>query len=442
LALTTTALVWPADPARAACTPTLTPSTGQTVTCDSSQPNPVTTGIVAQPGSTNVTVNMLSGAQLNVGGGDALVLEGGGQVTNNSGAIIQGVRGINVTGPATIANDGQITGTGGPGVVLNGPGDSTLNNTGQIGGSGTAAVQFNTVAGSTQTFNNTGNGSINGNFVGSGDGAIVIVNSGNFNGGITISGNGSNSITTASGHNINGQVSITGNSQNTIVNGGAFNNGLVISGAGVNDITNQAGAFINQTFSVTGSQNTIDNAGTLNNGLTVGDGINNITNESGATINQTFSVTGTQNTIVNGGTLNNGVTISGNGVNAITNARTGTINQAVNITGSPQSTVTNFGTVNGTITMSGTGSVFNEGAINGGGTAINFTSGPGPFTLTLAPGFSINGNVLGTGSDTLQLGDSMITRSLFGTFNVTISAPDSSIRASPSSTRSAPPCGR
>jgi hypothetical protein len=270
LALTTTALVWPADPARAACTPTLTPSTGQTVTCDSSQPNPVTTGIVAQPGSTNVTVNMLSGAQLNVGGGDALVLDGGGQVTNNSGAIIQGVRGINVTGPATIANDGQITDTGGPGVVLNGPGNSTLINTGQIGGSGTAAVQFNTVSGSTQTFNNTGNGSINGNFVGSGDGAIVTVNSGNFNGGITISGNGSNSITTASGHNINGQVSITGNSQNTIINGGA----------------------------------------------------------------------------------------------------------------------------------------------------------------------------LGTGSDTLQLGDSMITRSLFGTFNVTISAPDSSIRASPSSTRSAPRSGR
>src|SRR5262245_65790596 len=92
LALTTTALVWPADPARAACTPTLTPSTGQTVTCDSSQPNPVTTGIVAQPGSTNVTVNMFSGAQLNVGGGDALVLEGGGPLTTNSREISQCVR--------------------------------------------------------------------------------------------------------------------------------------------------------------------------------------------------------------------------------------------------------------------------------------------------------------------------------------------------------------
>src|SRR5262249_12749071 len=216
-----------------------------------------TTAIVSQPGSTNVTINMLSGAQLNVNS-DAVVLNAGGQVNNASGAIIQGVRGINVTGPAGIANDGQISGNGGPGVVLNGPGHSILTNTGPNNGSGGTAFQFNTVALSSQTLNNTGNGSINGNVVGSGDGGISIVNAGNFNGGITISGNGVNSITTQSGHNINGQVSITGNAQTTILNGGAFNNGLVISGAGVNSITNQAGAFINQVFSVTGSQNTIN----------------------------------------------------------------------------------------------------------------------------------------------------------------------------------------
>jgi autotransporter-associated beta strand protein len=419
LALATAAFSWPIDAARAACTPTLTPTTGQTVTCDSNQPNPVTTGVVAQPGATNVTVNMLSGAQLNVGGGDGVVLGGGGQINNNSGAIIQGVRGINGSGPLGITNAGQITGTGGPGVILGGAGNSVLNNTGTINGSGGVAVQFNTVAGSTQTFNNTGNGSVNGNFVGSGDGAITIFDGGNFNGGITISGNGTNSITTQTGRNINGQVSITGNSQTTIVNGGAFNAGLVISGAGSNNITNQAGAFINQTFSVSGSQNTINNAGTLNNGLTVGNGVNNITNQSGAVINQTFSVTGTQNTVNNFGTLNNGVTVSGNGINSITNGLGAVINQTLNVTGNPQSTVTNLGTVNAVINMSGTGSVFNEGAINGsGGTAINFSSGPGPFTLTLAPGFTINGNVLGTGSDTFQLGSSLIAGSNAGTFNV------------------------
>jgi hypothetical protein len=85
LALATAALSWPIDAARADCAPTLTPTTGQTVTCSSNQPNPVTTSIVAQPGATNVTINMLSGAQLNVGGGDAVVLGGCGQVTNSSG---------------------------------------------------------------------------------------------------------------------------------------------------------------------------------------------------------------------------------------------------------------------------------------------------------------------------------------------------------------------
>jgi len=89
------------------------------------------------------------------------------------------------------------------------------------------------------------------------------------------------------------------------------------------------------------------------------------------------------------------------------------------VTGNPVSAVTNFGTVNGTIKMSGTGSVYNSGTISGG-PAIDFTVSPGagPFTLTLAPGFSINGNVLGTGSDTFQLGDSLILRGLAGTFNV------------------------
>ena len=149
LALATAAFCSSVEPARAACTPTVTPTTGQTVTCDTAPPNPVTTAIVSQPGSTNVTINMLSGAQLNVNS-NAVVLNAGGQVTNNSGAIIQGTTGINSTGPLTVNNNGQITGTSGPGVVINGAGNSTLTNTGSINGSGTA-VQFNTVAGSSQT---------------------------------------------------------------------------------------------------------------------------------------------------------------------------------------------------------------------------------------------------------------------------------------------------
>jgi autotransporter-associated beta strand protein len=62
------------------------------------------------------------------------------------------------------------------------------------------------------------------------------------------------------------------------------------------------------------------------------------------------------------------------------------------------------------------GSVFNAGTITGtGGTAINFafTAGAGPFTLTIAPTSVINGNVLGTGADTFQLGGTGT-----GSFNV------------------------
>jgi hypothetical protein len=83
-ALGAAAFAWAVDPARAACTPTTTPTTGQTVTCDSSQPNAVTTAIVAQPGSTNVTVNMLSGAQLNVANGVALIGKFDGEFASHS----------------------------------------------------------------------------------------------------------------------------------------------------------------------------------------------------------------------------------------------------------------------------------------------------------------------------------------------------------------------
>ena len=51
----------------------------------------------------------------------------------------------------------------------------------------------------------------------------------------------------------------------------------------------------------------------------------------------------------------------------------------------------------------GATSIFNAGTITGNaGTAIQFVTGGN--TLTLGPGFAINGNVLGAGADTFQLG--------------------------------------
>jgi uncharacterized protein with beta-barrel porin domain len=87
---------------------------------------------------------------------------------------------------------------------------------------------------------------------------------------------------------------------------------------------------------------------------------------------------------------------------------TGTGNQSSAIKAGTYATVTNnaggsiTGTWYGINAAAGGSSVFNAGSISGGTAAILF-SGTGN-TLTLAPGSVITGNVLGTGSDTFQLG--------------------------------------
>ncbi len=80
--------------------------------------------------------------------------------------------------------------------------------------------------------------------------------------------------------------------------------------------------------------------------------------------------------------------------------------------------ITNTGTISGesSIVVSGSGpvSVFDSGAIVGtGGTAVKLSGNAAGNTFTLGPGYRITGNVLGAGSDTLQLGGSGS-----GTFNL------------------------
>jgi autotransporter family porin len=194
--------------ALADCAPA-NPGAGGTVTCSGNDPD----GYVA-PANTPLTVNVLTNA--------------------------------------------TVQGAGNPGVQISGTGDDTVNNNGVIGSNNGTAVEFDGVAGFTKTLNN--NGTLNNNFVGTGDGTIVILQNGNFNGGITITGNGQNLITDTANHNINGPVNISGVAS-TIDNAGIFNQGLLISGNAVNSITNHAGGQINQTFSITGdATTTIDNA--------------------------------------------------------------------------------------------------------------------------------------------------------------------------------------
>jgi uncharacterized protein with beta-barrel porin domain len=108
-----------------------------------------------------------------------------------------------------------------------------------------------------------------------------------------------------------------------------------------------------------------------------------------------------------GGGISNSGTISG-GIDGIYVANVSTFSGGIS----------NSGTISGVtgivVTSSGAVSVFDSGTITGsGGTAVNLSGNAAGNTFTLGPGFVINGNVLGSGSDTFQLGGSGN-----GTFNL------------------------
>ena len=75
-------------------------------------------------------------------------------------------------------------------------------------------------------------------------------------------------------------------------------------------------------------------------------------------------------------------------------------------------------------------SLFNSGDIaTTNVNAVIFQTAGGPNTLTLGPGYSISGNVVGSGSDILQLGGTGAAASIS-----VRSGPGGNIRASPRST--------
>ncbi|MGR4870969.1 autotransporter outer membrane beta-barrel domain-containing protein [Variovorax sp. LARHSF232] len=157
----------------AACVPTSTPATGATVVCDGV--NTGSTSVIAQPGSTNVTITVNSGATLTTNATQALLVQDASTITNNGQITVSGGSGstrfaiggsgnsntlinnggIRTTSAGTagisiavggsssgaqIQNNGSITTTGGSshGIVTFGPGN-TVTNSGTITTSGTAA---------------------------------------------------------------------------------------------------------------------------------------------------------------------------------------------------------------------------------------------------------------------------------------------------------------
>jgi uncharacterized protein with beta-barrel porin domain len=214
-------------------------------------------------------------------------------------------------------------------------------------------------------------------------------------------------------------IFVFGNS--TVTNAGAITTGLASGpvGGGIfainddNTVTNTATGTITvgddaAGIFVQGDRAVIANAGTMTvgaggAGIAVNGFSSTITNSNriiGGDDATGIAILGDSNTITNKGTITVGggsaVGIDANsffGRNDIIN--TGTINVGAGATGILVST-----------SASGTGTVFNSGTINAatGFAAIEFCGCGSGNVLTLGPGSVINGLVIGTGSDTLQLG--------------------------------------
>ena len=319
--------------------------------------------------------------------GLSLINNFGGSITGGSGDAVDGV------GAATITNAGIITSQLGNGVFIGADANITNTSTGVVETTGTDAEAV--IAGSLLLNNagivrvtnttffavdvtsiqtgSTNSGTISGNLAAiNADDSIDMTNSGTITGGIL-------AIQVTNTASLANLGTISGDRRAIVADDVEITNSGTISATGASGL--QAIAIVTLTGNITNAASgTISAAGTAAN--------NDAINAADTT------------TIDNSGMISStgrsGVRVGGN--TTIINEAGGTI---IGVTGIVfrDATGMNVPVVNG--------SVFNAGTITGtGGVAINFafTSGSGPMTLTLAPGFVINGTVLGTGADTLQLG--------------------------------------
>lgn len=169
-----------ADLAFAACG-NHAPTTGQTVVCDTSAPNPDTSGVQAAGGSTGVAVNVGAGAEIAVQRATtptAVSVDTNSRATNNGSISLIGSggsggnRGAGIVGMGNnniLINNGSISTTGGfnDGIAANGSGNILTNN-GTITTNGpnaygmTAAWGQTTVGADNNTLTNNGTVTTNG----------------------------------------------------------------------------------------------------------------------------------------------------------------------------------------------------------------------------------------------------------------------------------------
>ncbi|QQO36770.1 autotransporter domain-containing protein [Bradyrhizobium diazoefficiens] len=305
-------------------------------------------------------------------------------MTNNAGASITGANAGVDGGSVNITNSGSIIGTAVYG-IRSGTNATVINNAGASIRGGQYGIAANAVADVTNSGSITGTSTYG---IAAGTDAKVTNNAG-----ASISG-GADGIVASSGFaNVTNSGSIAGAStygifastDATVTNaaGGSIAGGQygIFTSAGSVDVTNSGSITTQSSSAVSAAIRAFSDATVINNAGGVITG-----GRFGIVANGFADVT-------NSGTISasaagNGYAISGQTGVAVTN------NAGASISG------LGYGIFSG----AGGSSVFNAGTISGGTNAIRF-SGTGN-TLTLAAGSVISGTMLGTGSDTFQLGGS------------------------------------
>jgi len=418
-----------------------------------------TNGIVAAPGSLAVTnYGSITGTT-----GTGISASSNVTLTNHAGgAILGAVDGIkSTTGSIILDNAGSTIGTsasaidaltditvinraggvisGGPGAIFARTGNVTIDNAGSITSVGTTVSAFNSVklinrAGATISgsviggngldVNNSGNidgvGGQNAKVVNTATGTIGIIgllggtgDIDNF-GTVTNFVSGAGSLVNHAGGSIAGVAALN----MSITNSGAIGGISVAPGGGLQLVNNAGASIVTVLTDATSTAASISNAGTISGhsvGIQFQNGGNTVTNLAGGTISGTsigIALLVSGNTITNlaGGNITGGtygvlsfldVSITNSGTISATAAP----GAGLAVVGALRLVNTAGASISGPdygIAAGGNTSIVNAGSISGGTAAIRFAAGGN--TVTLLPGSVISGNVIGFGSDTLQLG--------------------------------------
>ena len=321
-----------------------------------------------------------------------------GEVTNTETGTITGVtNGVEIVSDAKVSNAGTISG-GVRGISI---GVASAHNA-EIANSGTITSGLNGIE-SLRTLDLINSGTITGAGAGGGNGIVStsanVINTGAISGAAdaiqvttTATVNNAGKISGSAGIAINADIATVTNASSGVILGGF---------AGVEATTT---ATVNNAGKISGGAGSAINADTAdvtNSGIISG-GQSGIFATTMATVRNSGAISST-------GTISDG--IQGGSVNVTNSGFISAAGLGIGIDAFNSAIVFNSGTITGGVGIraAGAGTVTTSGTVTGtSGTAIVFDAAAGN-TLTLAPGFVINGNVTNAAADitnTLQLGGS------------------------------------